>query len=91
MLFFLPILGIPISVCAAVLSLLGIAHALWGGQSNLRWALVGVAVSFAAIGIGLALAYAPIDTASSRAAPESFWTPEGHLYIAPPQVPHRGS
>ncbi len=62
-LFFLPILAIPIATCGALSALVGFVHALRGGASNLRWAVVGLGVSLMAIAIGLWLAYAPIGLA----------------------------
>jgi hypothetical protein len=58
MLFFLPILGLPISVCGLAAGFLGLIGAL-ATHGRLRWSVVGIAMSIMALGINVAILYAP--------------------------------
>jgi hypothetical protein len=57
MLFFLPILGGPISAFGLLFGLLGIAFAPHG--VHLRWSLLGCAASATGLAISLAVTYPP--------------------------------
>jgi hypothetical protein len=58
MLFFLPILGAPISAIGLVAGIVGcIARAT--GRGNLRWAVAGLCLSALALGTNVAIAYSP--------------------------------
>src|SRR5579885_3443300 len=54
LLFFLPILGIPLAVLALLSGLVGLVLALFTRLGGLRWSLAGLAVSGVALGINLA-------------------------------------
>jgi hypothetical protein len=56
---FLPVLGIPLSACGIILGVIGFGAALCVGGSNLRWGLAGLAASCLALGLNVAIAYAP--------------------------------
>jgi hypothetical protein len=57
--FFLPILGIPVSVFALGFGVMGMAAAAFVGGPVLRWPLAGLAVAGLALGVNLAVYYAP--------------------------------
>jgi len=59
LLFFLPILGIPIAGCGLLLGIAGAAAAAFGRSASLRWSIVGTVVSGFALAAGLAMFYAP--------------------------------
>ena len=63
MLFFLPVLGIPISAFGLLFGLLGLLVTLVGGRAGggarLRWTLAGIAVSCLGLAVNIAIAYAP--------------------------------
>jgi hypothetical protein len=59
LLFFLPILAIPISGFGLVFGILGTLLATFSTNSNLRWSLLGLAVSLLAMLINLSIIHAP--------------------------------
>lgn len=59
LLFFLPVLGIPVSAFALLVGILATILAPFGIGGRLRWALAGLAMSAISLGINLAIAYAP--------------------------------
>jgi hypothetical protein len=58
-LFFLPILGIPISAFGLLAGLLGVPVTILGGGTSLRWSLAGLLLSSAALVVNLAIVYTP--------------------------------
>jgi hypothetical protein len=89
MLFVLPILAIPISACGFLASVIGLVAAKYSKSIDGRLALAGAVVCALAIGIELAIAYAPSGDWGQPADPS---TPSPILpkrYIAPP-APFRG-
>jgi hypothetical protein len=86
---FMPIVGIPISSCGLLVGVIGLIAALVLGERNLRWTVVGSAISALALIINLSLNFAPerlVPTPKTRtalqAAPESRFAP-------PPALPKR--
>lgn len=59
LLFFLPILSLPISGAAAVVGLLGVWVALRGGREKLRLSIAGLLMAFCAQSIVWGIAIAP--------------------------------
>lgn len=59
LLFFLPILGIPISAFGLLFGLIGLGATLFGGGAMLRWSVAGMGLSFLALAINIAIAYTP--------------------------------
>ena len=53
LLFFLPILGIPLASVGLLFGLAGLLAALFGARSSLRWSVLGVLLSFLALGTDL--------------------------------------
>jgi hypothetical protein len=58
MFFFLPILGMPISICGVAAGILGSITALLF-RGRLRWSVAGMAISLTALAINIAISYAP--------------------------------
>src|SRR5262249_15332490 len=84
LLFFLPILGIPISACGLFFGLAGLGGALFVGGVSLRWSVGGIFFSGLALAINLALAYAPQDYLADR-PPREPWRPApDRPYVSPP-------
>ena len=84
LLVFLPILGIPLSVCGMVLGIAALITALVIGGSNLRWGLAGLAASSFALVVNLAVAYAPGPEVPNPAMPQVWQPTKDKAYIAPP-------
>jgi ABC-type Fe3+-siderophore transport system permease subunit len=88
MLFFLPVLGIPISAFGLLFGLLGLVAALFwskgGGGARLRWTLAGIAVSFLGLAVNIAIAYAPAGYLPGRDVPQLWQSPPDRPYVPPP-------
>jgi hypothetical protein len=87
LLFFLPILSIPLGAIGAVLGLTGIVLAIRGGWTSLRWSIVGLVVSAAAMGMGVNIAQAPAGYLRSRAIPLNARPVPEQPYVPPPAPP----
>jgi hypothetical protein len=86
-LFFLPILGIPLSAFGLLFGVIGFFVALpqWG--VSVRWSLGGIAMSALALAINVAIAYAPEGYLPGRKVPQ-LWRPDyDSPYVAPPAPP----
>ena len=70
MLFFLPILGAPISVVGLFAGLAGCLVAGATSRGSLRWSVGGVVLCLMALGINVAVAYAPRLFAASDGSAE---------------------
>jgi hypothetical protein len=57
--FFMPVLGVPIALCGVVCGVIGLGFALSSRAYSLRWALGGIAYSLLALAVNLAIFYAP--------------------------------
>ncbi len=80
----LPVLGIPVSACGLALGLAGLVAALFGGNASLRWSLAGLAVCSLALGIGLAIAYAPGNDRVGRGIPRPWPGVPDRPFVSPP-------
>jgi hypothetical protein len=87
MLFFLPILGVPLSAVALCFGIAGAVTALFTPGSNLRWSVAGVAVSCLALGINLAILYAPEGYLPGRKVPQMWQLPPDRPFVPPPARP----
>jgi hypothetical protein len=87
LLFFLPIMGIPLGGIGAIFGLTGIVLAFRGGWSSLRWSIAGLVVSGAALGVGVAIAEAPTGYFRSRAIPLNAQPVAEQPYVPPPARP----
>ena|SRR5579864_2332316 len=87
LLFFMPILGIPISAFGLLFGLLGIAVALvWAGQ-RVRWIALGCVVSAMALAINLLIADAPVGYLAAPTVPPLWQRAPDRPYVAPPAPP----
>ena len=87
LLFFLPILSIPLGGAGVIFGLAGIALALRGGRTSLRWAIAGLVVSGSALVAGVAIAEAPAGYLRSRAIPLNAQPIAERSYVSPPARP----
>jgi hypothetical protein len=83
MLFFLPVLGIPVSSCGIVLGLLGLCSS-FVGAGTLRWSLGGLSVCALALLVNLAGAFAPGGYLSDREVPKLWQSGYDRPYVPPP-------
>ena len=87
LLFFLPVLSVPLGGAGLVFGLGSLALALFGGRASLRWSVVGVVISTLALGVAVAIAQAPTDYLPVHPLPlDTNSVPEPH-YIPPPAPP----
>jgi hypothetical protein len=84
LLFFLPILGIPISLCGLIFGLAGLVGALFVGGASLRWSVGGIFFSGLALAINLAIAYAPAGYLADRPRSEPWQPVPDRPYVPPP-------
>ncbi len=84
LLFFLPVLGIPVSVLGLALGVIAVFGALFGGGPSLRWGLGGSAVCCLALGVNLALDQAPRGYGDVYPVPPPWQLPRDRPYVPPP-------
>jgi hypothetical protein len=84
LLFFLPILGIPISAIGLLFGIVGIIVGILTVNGSLRWSLMGSAASLLALAINLAIAYAPAGHSPSPGIVPSWQPVPDRPYVAPP-------
>ena len=82
-LFFLPILGAPISGIGAITGAVGCYVAGGTNRAHLRWAVAGVVLSCLALSVNLALASSPAGYQSSPTGPPDEPVPDTP-YVPPP-------
>jgi hypothetical protein len=87
MLFFLPILGIPISVLGLALGLIGLLAVFTGARATLRWSLVGIGISAFALLVNIAIVYAPSGYSPSEPMTRPWEPPPGRPFVPPPAPP----
>jgi len=84
LLFFMPVLGIPISICGLAAASAGLVLAVAGGRGSLRWSLGGLALCLLALGVNVAIYYAPEGYRPPPNEPPRWQPVPGRPYIAPP-------
>jgi hypothetical protein len=86
-LFFLPILGMPLSVLGLLFGIAGFFVALpqWG--VSMRWSLGGVAMSALALAINVVIAMAPEGYLPAHKSGELWRQDYDSPYVAPPAPP----
>jgi hypothetical protein len=84
LLFFLPILGIPISACGVICGVLGFIVALFTGGQSLRWSVGGFTVSALALGVNLLLNYTPEGFIPGPVTTRPWQEPRDRPFVAPP-------
>jgi hypothetical protein len=82
--FFMPILGIPIAVAGVVCGIIGIVFALRSPEYSIRWGLGGLGLSLLALSTLLALYYAPEAYLMRYRAARRWQPPADRPYVAPP-------
>jgi hypothetical protein len=87
LLFFLPILSIPLGGIGLLFGLAGILLAIRGGWTGLRWSIAGLVVSAAALSVGIAIAEAPAGYLRSRPIPLNAQPLPDRPYVPPPARP----
>jgi hypothetical protein len=85
-LFFLPVLGIPLAICALCVGVFGTVLGCFGIGGRLRWALLGLILSVLALGANLAVDNAPGGSVPSLRPPPS-WRPAPDRPSIPPPAP----
>jgi hypothetical protein len=84
LLFFLPILGVPISGIGLGLGIVGLIVAPFTPGPSLRWSLGGIAASVLALGLNLFIIYAPAGYQPDRKVPTLWHSVPDRPYIPPP-------
>jgi hypothetical protein len=84
LLFFLPILGIPLSIAGIVLGVLALIGAMVRVQMNLRWAIAGLATSCLALAINVAIWHAPNSELHDPSMPRMWQSVPDRPYAPPP-------
>src|SRR5947209_9677417 len=87
LLFFLPILGIPLAAFGMLFGVVGFCVGLISPGTSLRWSVGGTAISALALAINLAIAYAPGGYLPGRQVPRPWQEPPGRPYTPPPAPP----
>jgi hypothetical protein len=86
LLFFMPVLGIPLGAVGLAFGIVGLLMAILGWTS-LRWAVVGIVVSGLALGIGIAIALAPSGFLPNPKGPPAEQSVPDRPYVPPPARP----
>jgi hypothetical protein len=84
LLFFLPILGIPLAAFGMFFGIVGFFVGFFPPGTSLRWSVAGTAVCALALAINVAIAYAPGGYLSDRKAPKPWEEPPSRPYVPPP-------
>jgi hypothetical protein len=87
LLFFLPILSIPLGGIGLVFGFSGLVLALVGGWTSLRWSIIGIAVSGLALAVSIAIAQAPAGYLPTRTVPLDTQPVPDRRYVPPPARP----
>ncbi len=87
LLFFLPILSIPLGGVGLVFGLSSLVLALVGGWTSLRWSIAGVVTSGLALAVGIAIAQAPAGYLPTGTVPLNTQPVPERPYVPPPARP----
>jgi hypothetical protein len=90
LLFFLPILALPISAAGLVLGIAGVIAAIAGVQSRLRLCVAGITLGIVGLAIAVAIARAPSGYFSPRAVFPTIQPSQDRPYVPPPAAPRGG-
>ncbi len=82
----LPVLGVPISSVAMFCGLMGVVVSLARGGVTLRWSLMGLALSSAALALNVAITFAISGYVQGRNVEPPWQPPEKRPYVPPPAV-----
>lgn len=86
LLFFMPVLGIPLGAIGLLFGVLGLLTAVFGGPSSLRWSMLGTLLCVLALAVGVATGYAPRVELPPRNQPQTARLPLVP-YVSPPADP----
>jgi hypothetical protein len=84
LLFFMPVLGIPIAVCGLAAGVAGLILALCCRHGSLRWSVGGLAMSLMALGVNIAIYYAPEGYRPPPNEPPRWQPVPARPYVPPP-------
>jgi len=84
LLFFLPILGIPLSLCGILFGVLGLLGHFAVPGTSLRWTLEGLAVSCLSLAINVAITFAPTGYLHDQNVPRPWQPVPDRPYVSPP-------
>ena len=87
MLFFLPILSIPIAICGAIAGAGGVIRGTHGGALGLRWSLIGFSLCAGVFVLGVILSNAPSGEVPSYSPPIQAGGTVDRPYVPPPAAP----
>ena len=86
LLFFLPVLGVPLGAVGLIFGIVGLVAALLGG-CGIRWPVEGIVISVLALGIGLVIGLSPKGFLPSPKEPYAQQSAGEHPYVPPPARP----
>jgi len=88
LLFFLPVLCIPLAAAGLAFGVVGFLMAIFGGWSSLRWSVAGIVVCGISLGIGIVIAITPLYYSQNPEAPAvRQMVPDYRPYVPPPARP----
>jgi hypothetical protein len=87
LLFFLPVLGIPLGAVGLIFGIVGLMLALVGGWTSLRWSVAGILVSGLALGAGVVIGLSPPGYLPNPKGASSQQSVPDQPYIPPPARP----
>lgn len=82
--FFMPVLGVPIALAGIISGVIGLGFSLYSREYSLRWALGGLALSLLALSVNLALYYAPEGYLLRYRSARRWQPPANKAYVSPP-------
>jgi hypothetical protein len=89
LLFFLPILGMPISIFGLFFGLIGTSVTRLSRGAQLRWSLLGCALSALALAINLGINYAPGGYLPAPVVPPPWQPVPDKPYVPSPARPEQ--
>jgi hypothetical protein len=87
LLFFMPVLAIPLAAVGLLFGLGGLLADLLGVRAGLRWSLGGSVLSALALAVGIAVSEAPEGYLPARRMPLDTQAVPARPYIPPPARP----
>ena len=87
LLFFLPILGAPISGVGLILGAGGVLWAYFWQRGQSRWSVAGLIVCLVALTTNLAVAFGPIGLVPSYPVAQLWQPVPDRPYVPPPALP----
>lgn len=88
-LFFLPILGVPLAAAGLAIGLGGVIAAICGVHTSLRWSVAGLGACLIALTLDALVAYAPLLLVPGTPVAPMWHSLPSQTYVAPPARPER--